>query len=540
MSHTQKRNLVPKIQLLRALLLMLASSVLPYACLNAAFDNTPPSTGAYDSGNYRNLFAEIGKSNITSKVDGMFNKMFYGNSNEKLYYKYDSDEYYILDTGSSDIRSEGQSWGMMIAVQMNKKTEFDRLWRFAYNRMRQSNGTFAWQLSTSGQVLDSGSAPDGEEYMAAALFCAAYRWGNGSGIMHYENQANDLLSAMKSHLFNSSSNQVVFSPNGSSYNYTDPSYHLPAFYEYWADVASNNNSYWSTVAATSRDFLQNHLNPVNGLSTYLADFDGTPKNSGLGFTPHVPGDIYMADAWRVAMNIGMDAHIFGAATWHKNASDDVQYFFRNTEGFNSNGICGNGYSQYYNYNGTDWGSCNSSNYRHDQGQDATNAIASFAATNTTIATDYLNQLWNASWPTGQYRYYSGCLHMLGLLQASGQFKLYQPATSRAPRRIEIRAYGTSGAESIQLKINGSVIKTWTMQTSTKSYVYNNYTGGNIQISYTNDAAGRDLRILHMKVGDITHQTEDQYSNTGVWQNGSCGGSYSEWMHCNGTITFGDL
>ena len=510
----------------------------------AAFNTNPPTTGAYDSNAYRNLFSEIGKTNTQQKLDNIFQKMFYGTDNEKLYYRFNDNEYYIWDTGSNDIRSEGQSWGMMIAVQMNKQDEFNKLWRFAYNRMRQSNGTFAWQLSTNGAVLDSNSAPDGDEYFAAALFCAAYRWGNSpsDSLFHYENHANDILKAMKTYLFHPQQKQVVFSPVGKLATYTDPSYHLPAFYEYWADVASQDNTYWSEVAVISRDFLSKHIHSTTGLSTYFAWFSGPPRNSDLGFTPHVPGDIYMADAWRVAMNVGMDAHLFGAEPWQKNATNNLYNFFRNQEGFNSGGICGNGYSQYYTYAGADWGTCNQTNWRHDVGQIGANAAAAFASTKAAEAQDFLNDLWNASWPTGTYRYYNGCLHMLGLLHASGQFKLYKPSPSSftTPVRVEIRAQGTSGSERLELRVNNAVVRTYTMSTRTRSFVYDNFTGGNIKLRYINDAAGRDIRVYHINVNSLRFETESQASNSAVYQNGSCGGSYSEWMNCNGEIDFGNF
>jgi oligosaccharide reducing-end xylanase len=40
------------------------------------------------------------------------------------------------------------------------------------------------------------------------------------------------------------------------------------------------------------------------------------------------------------------------------------------------------------------------------------------------ATPYVQALWDAAIPTGQYRYYSGMLYMLGLLHISGKFHLY--------------------------------------------------------------------------------------------------------------------
>jgi len=43
-------------------------------------------------------------------------------------------------------------------------------------------------------------------------------------------------------------------------------------------------------------------------------------------------------------------------------------------------------------------------------------------------------------------------------------------------------------------------------------------------------------IFHLN--GSTRQSENQLTNTGVWQNGSCGGSNSAWLHCNGYIDYG--
>ena len=53
---------------------------------------------------------------------------------------------------------------MMVAVQMDKKTEFDKLWKwtktYMYNSGGSQQGLFAWHLSTSGSKLDQNSPPD--------------------------------------------------------------------------------------------------------------------------------------------------------------------------------------------------------------------------------------------------------------------------------------------------------------------------------------------------------------------------------------------
>ncbi|MFD1903068.1 glycosyl hydrolase family 8 [Paenibacillus rhizoplanae] len=102
----------------------------------------PP--GLFDSGVYRNLFKEFGKSDaeIDAKVNAAFQQLFYGdNDTQRIYYPVGTDMAYILDKASNDVRSEGMSYGMMIAVQLDKKAEFDRLWKWAKTYMQNTSGT---------------------------------------------------------------------------------------------------------------------------------------------------------------------------------------------------------------------------------------------------------------------------------------------------------------------------------------------------------------------------------------------------------------
>ena len=94
---------------------------------------------------------------------------------------------------------------MMIAVQMNKKREFDALWNWANTYMRISDpnnpsvGYFAWSMNTDGTPRATGSAPDGEEYFVISLYFAARRWGNGNGIYNYQAEADKSPHLMRHH-----------------------------------------------------------------------------------------------------------------------------------------------------------------------------------------------------------------------------------------------------------------------------------------------------------------------------------------------------
>ncbi|MBL6449657.1 cellulase family glycosylhydrolase [Fulvivirga sp. 29W222] len=101
--------------------------------------------------------------------------------------------------------------------------------------------------------------------------------------------------------------------------------------------------------------------------------------------------------------------------------------------------------------------------------------------------------------------------------------------------IVIRARGTKGDETIDLQVGGQTVATWTLTTS-----YANYTAsgeGAVSVHFTNDNGGRDVQIDYVTIGGTTYQSENQSTNTGVWQNSSCGGSNSEWLHCAGYISY---
>jgi hypothetical protein len=57
------------------------------------------------------------------------------------------------------------------------------------------------------------------------------------------------------------------------------------------------------------------------------------------------------------------------------------------------------------------------------------------------------------------------------------------------------------------------------------------------VEFDNDDGDKDVQIDYIIVGGQTRQAEDQSYNTGVYQDGECGGSYSEWLHCDGMIGF---
>ena len=183
---------------------------------NAPLGNIPrmpgDGEGAYKTHRYRDLFAEQGHSaaETQAKIEKAFRQLFYGDGQEeRVYFETGANANgtlaYITDWANNDARTEGMSYGMMIAVQMNKKREFDALWNWAHTYMlitdpkNPSVGYFAWSMGTDGSPRSTGPAPDGEEYFVMSLYFAAHRWGNGTGVYNYQAEADKILRGMRHH-----------------------------------------------------------------------------------------------------------------------------------------------------------------------------------------------------------------------------------------------------------------------------------------------------------------------------------------------------
>ena len=108
--------------------------------------------------------------------------------------------------------------------------------------------------------------------------------------------------------------------------------------------------------------------------------------------------------------------------------------------------------------------------------------------------------------------------------------------------VTVRARGVVGSEQIEIRYkNQRVGSPITLSTSFQEYkVQVNNANGNFKVAFVNDNGSRDAEIDWLQVGTTKRQAETRSTNTAVWQNGSCGGSNSQRMNCNGIIDFGTM
>lgn len=385
---------------------------------------------AYNDKKYRNVFSEIGKSDaeIEKKIKDAVDTFFYGSEEERIFHPVGDDMGYLEDTGNHDARTEGMSYGMMMCVQLDMKEEFDRIWKWSKTYMwmneGENEGYFAWSCNVDGSRNSNGPAPDGEEFYAMALFFASHRWGDGEGIFNYSAEAKEILRACVhkgengragAPMWNRDNHLVLFVPG---HPFSDPSYHLPHFYELFAEWAyEEDKEFWQTAAKESRKYLVKTCHPVTGLNPEYGNFDGSPVNDPMPWDGSIHGRFF-SDAYRTAANIGLDAEWFGKDEGQISVPLKMMKFF---------GTDIEAMRCVYEIDGTSL----ELPVLHPVGLLATMAQSALSVpyskesgSDFEIASKWVEWFWNQPLRQGKRRYYDNCLYMFALLALSGKYRIW--------------------------------------------------------------------------------------------------------------------
>ncbi len=382
------------------------------------------SLGAYYTDVYPNLFKEylgISQQQTDEKIEQIWEHFFVKDAT-KVYFESDDNTAYIYDTGNRDIRTEGMSYGMMICVQLDKRAEFDKLWRWVKKNMLYKSGKwagyFAWQCDIEGRKIgeEPSCAPDGEAYFITSLFFASHRWGDEDSC-NYGREAQEILKNIMSkdgtigvfNMFNPDSKLITFVPSGNMWKITDPSYNLPAFFELWAAWTDTNKDFWQQTPDAARCLLAEASHQKTGLFPDYSTFEGKP------YQPEWKKDYdarrYQFDAIRCAMNIGMDYYWFG-----KDAEKQTIMMTRLLKFFKHDNFL---HGQ-FNWDGS------GASGKYSEGMAGANAVGAFALKDDNLKREYLQYLWDVAIPSGTYRYYNGMVYMLSMLHVTGNFRIFKP------------------------------------------------------------------------------------------------------------------
>jgi endo-1,4-beta-D-glucanase Y len=302
---------------------------------------------------------------------------------------------------TSETRSEGMGYGMLLSAYFGDKGVFDSLFAF-YKSKRTSTAynLMAWQVTCEG-ITDQGSATDGDLDVAFALLVADDQWWGD-----YLEEADSILSILKEHYFVTCGSDIyTMKPGGwfGGCNLTDISYYTPAYFEAFGD--QTDDDFWYDVADDAYTILNNGTNSSTGLVRDWQTWDGSA----------VPGwdSTYSYDAcrvpWRMALNY----------IWNGNA--DAEFWCSDISDF-ANGIGASSIVDGYYLDGTPSGSNNSSAF---VGGFAVGAMCH----SQEMVDDFASHLLSRDGRPGEDRYFNFSLRCLYMLVLTGNFWQPDPNSS---------------------------------------------------------------------------------------------------------------
>jgi len=450
---------------------------------------TGDGTGAFHTKVYRNLFSEEGKSaaETEAKIDKAFNQLFHGNPRyERVYFEAGTNANgplaYITDWANNDARTEGMSYGMMIAVQLNRKREFDALWNWSKTYMLITDaanpdvGYFAWSMNTDGSPRSTGPAPDGEEYYAMALLFAANRWGNGAGIYNYQAEAEMILRGMRHHPETTGTGPFRIHAGDAPFAYGEKAMQSPNRTEQLqaeADLAIEMPSSDLKPPAKRPHAggpYQANSGPMVDERYSMVRFVPGPGGAFTDASYHLPafyelfarwGPAEDREFWAKAADVSRD--FLGRVTspktglsadrsnfdlspmlerdgtpvpasydsWRTVSNWSVDYSWWHKDGNEAalseriqRFLAGQGISTFADIYTLDGRPLST---RHSTGMLATTAVGGLAAPRSPTEGTFVEELWRTPVPVGEQRYFDGMLYLMSLLHLSGQFRIWEPA-----------------------------------------------------------------------------------------------------------------
>ena len=151
--------------------------------------------------------------------------------------------------------SEGQGYGMLLAVAHDDKKSFNKIWKWTRDNLaKRKDNLFVWQWgerpNSDWDVLDYNNATDGDILIAYALLKAGQKWKKTS----YTKRGLDIVAAMREKLAVSWQGHTLLLPgyegfqNGEEIS-INPAYFILPAYRLFAKV--DDKKFWDKVYSDS-------------------------------------------------------------------------------------------------------------------------------------------------------------------------------------------------------------------------------------------------------------------------------------------------
>src|ERR1700722_1033887 len=217
---------------------------------------------------YPNPFGDLlGQTDaaITSKIDAAFMQLFHGDpSTQAIYVEVGSDQAYIEDVlHGSEVRTEGMGLGMLIAVELNKTDEFNRLWTYSKAMLEVGSGPNQGYFQSFCDPADNGTPtpcldPFGFEQFVMALLLANDRWGSTAAnnyaadalalfhTLRHKEDDNGGVTGGVTDSFDAAQMLAFDFPDVASAGVTRPSIEMPGYYTLWQEATTD--PFWTAAA----------------------------------------------------------------------------------------------------------------------------------------------------------------------------------------------------------------------------------------------------------------------------------------------------
>jgi len=174
--------------------------------------------------------------------------------------------------------SEGQAYGMLLAVYFGDQALFDNLWAFKVARSTgKTSQLMPWVIENNGTtIIDTNSASDADFDIAFALAMAHYQWGSG-GTYNYQTLAATEIQRCRSYDVSSSDYHVRPGDGWDDWEY--PSYYFPAFFRAFGEIEGGTyQTFWNNVVNKCLTNINNNRNATSGLVGEICNHDGSRRN----------------------------------------------------------------------------------------------------------------------------------------------------------------------------------------------------------------------------------------------------------------------
>ena len=220
----------------------------------------------------------------------------------------DADGRVVRHDQGNDTVSEGQAYGMLIAVGIGDKARFDSMWNWSKANLLQQNGLLAWRWQ-DGKVVDTQGATDADMDIAYALTLASTKFGDAG----YADEARNLSKAVLDFdvFYDRDGAPVLMAgpwATASPY-YLNPSYISPRVEQALATLTQDAR--WPQVITRERALLETLMGTGNDikLPPDWAKLDPSGFVAAAG-PPSSPNDeaIYSYDALRTPIRLAFSCN----------------------------------------------------------------------------------------------------------------------------------------------------------------------------------------------------------------------------------------